>query len=128
LLNIKLDILKAQTTGTIEDYIDKDHPLAKDAINATAAIMGLLRERVGNVPIVAFTTDKEQLKWSSDVFAEICKSFSIHYIDYVPDVLEEARSQGIQIDAPNNPHWNATGHSIVGKTILNYLIKNKLLK
>ncbi len=126
-MNIRLDILKVEQGETIENYLKRDDPLAIEAVQTTSAIMGLVRKRVGSIPIVAFPVDKEQIPWSSTVFSDISKKYSIHYIDHLPDVLVEAQAKGIIIDAPNNPHWNDVGSAIVGKTILDYLIKNNLI-
>ncbi len=126
-MNIRLDILKVEQGETIEEYLMKEDPLAIEAVQTTSAIMGLGRKKVGSIPIVAFPVGKEQIPWSSNAFSEISREHSMHYIDYVPDVLLEAHEKGIIIDAPNNPHWNDIGSAIVGKTILDYLIENKLL-
>ncbi|MHA2039089.1 MAG: SGNH/GDSL hydrolase family protein [Promethearchaeota archaeon] len=128
LLNIRLDILKVEQGDTIENYLKKDDPLAVETVETTSAIMGLVRKRVGSIPIVAFPVDKEQIPWSSDAFNNISQKYSIHYIDHLPDVLEEAVAKGIKIDTPSNPHWSDVGSAIVGKTILNYLIENNLLE
>lgn len=126
-LNIRLDILKVEQGHTIEEYLQKDDPLAVEAVQTTSAIMGLVRKKVGSIPVVAFPVGKDQLPWSSNAFSEISREHSIHYIDYVEDVLVEAQAKGIIIDTPNNPHWNDVGSAIVGKTILDYLIDNNLL-
>jgi hypothetical protein len=127
LASIRLDILNAEISETVEDGLSIDQELAREAVQTTSAIMGLVRKRAGSIPIVAFSTDNEQLRWSRDVFSNISRKHLIHYIDYVPDVLAEAKSGGVTIDAPNNAHWNDVGNAIAGKTILNYLINHNML-
>lgn len=127
-LNIRMNILKVEQGDTIENYLKKDDPLAIEAVEITSAIMGLVRKKVGNTTIVAFPVEKEQIPWSSNAFASISQKYSIHYIDHLPDVLNEAVAKGIKIDTPSNPHWSDVGHAIVGKTILDYLIENNLLE
>ena len=128
-LNIRLDILKVEQGETIEEYLKIDDPLAIEAVETTSAIMGLVRKRAGNIPIVTFPIDRGvQIPWLHNTFSEISREHSMHYIGHVPDMLVEAQSKGIIVDAPNNPHWNDVGSAIVGKTILDHLIENKLLE
>lgn len=127
LVDIRVNILKAEKYGSIEDELSEDHPLFKRAVNTTSEIMGLVRKRVGNIPIVAFCGINE--KWLGDTFLKICKKYDIQYIQNIPESIEKAKEFGMIVDgSPNDAHWNDVGHSIVGKIILDYLIENNLLQ
>jgi len=127
LLSLRLGILSGDVSGSIENYLKMDDPLAIETIRTTSAIMGLVRKKVGNIPIISFQTDNEQIKWSGNAFSGISSEHSIHYIDNVPEVLLEADAKRIPIYGPDGSHWNETGHSIVGKRILDYLLENDFL-
>lgn len=125
LLNIRMNILKAENVGSIEDDFSADHPLFKKAINTTSEIMGLVKKRVGHVPVFAFSIGS----WKK-IFQDICARNSIHYIDGIETAINQARNSNVTVDgAPYDTHWNHNGHSIAGQVILSYLEKNnKIVK
>lgn len=126
LLNIRLNILRAEKFGTIEDGLSETHPLFKKSVTTTSEIIGLVRKRIGNNPIVAFSVNKP--KWLGDTFSDICSKYAIHYVYGIPEAMKRAKESGIVIDgSPYDSHWNDVGHSITGKIILDYLIETKLL-
>jgi len=119
LINIRMNILKAENIGSIEDEFSADHPLFKKAINTTSEIMGLVKKRIGHVPVFAFP-----MGWPQ-IFKDICARNSIHYIDGIGTAINQARNSNVAVDgAPYDTHWNHNGHSIVGQVILDYLEKN----
>lgn len=126
LLNIRLNILRAEKFGTVEDGLSETHPLFKKSVTTTSEIIGLVRKRVGNTQIVAFSASKP--KWLGDTFSDICSKYAIHYVYGIPEAMKKAKESGIVIDgSPYDSHWNDVGHSIAGKIILDYLIETKLL-
>lgn len=127
MLSLRLGILSGDVSGSIENYLKMDDPLAIETIRTTSAIMELVRKRAGDIPIISFQTDNEQLVWSGDAFSDISNEHSISYIDNVPEILLEADAKGLLIYGPDGSHWSEVGHSIVGERVLNYLFENKLL-
>lgn len=126
-LHIRINIFKAKKYGSIEDELSINHPLFKKAAKTTSDIMGLVRKRVGNIPIIAFSVNKSG--WEGDMFMEICEKYDMHFIPNIPESVEEAMHFGVIVDgSPFNGHWNDNGHSIAGKVILDYVTKNNLLK
>lgn len=126
-LHIRINIFKAEQYGSIEDELSVNHPLFIKAAKITSDIMGLVKKRVGDTPIVAFSVNKP--RWEGNTFREICEKHGIHFIPNIPEAIEEAKQFGMIVDGlPFDGHWNDNGHSIAGKVILDYLTKNNLLK
>lgn len=120
LLNIRLNILAAEKLGTIEQELSTDHPLFRKSADTTSEILGLVRERIGDIPMVAFSVNDP--KWIGFTFQNICKENSIDFIHGILLAIAEAKKSGIIVDGlPYDGHWNSAGHSIAGKIILSYL-------
>lgn len=127
-LNKRFSILKAETRGTIEDVLTVDNPLMQESIKTTIEIMNLVKERVGDVPVIAFDVDKLHKKWVGNSFEVISRKSAIHFISNIPKTLAEAKEKGIAVDGGNfNTHWSKAGHAIAGDILLNYLVENNLL-
>lgn len=125
-LSIRLNILKAEKVGSIEDELSENHPLFIKAAKTTSEIMYLVRKRVGNNPIVAFSVDYP--KWLGNTYSDICNKYGICHIHSIPEAVKEAKESGLRVDgSPYDSHWNNVGHSIAGKIIFDYLIQRNLL-
>lgn len=126
-LHIRINIFKAEKYGSIEDELSINHPLFIKAAKITSDIMGLVRKRAGDTPIVAFSVNKPT--WEGNTFREISEKYGIHFVPNIFEAVEEAKRFGMIVDGlPFDGHWNDNGHSIAGKVILDYLIKHNLLK
>lgn len=110
--------------SSYEDILSRHHPLVKKAVQTTSDIMGLVRERVGAIPIVAFPVDNQE--WVGSAFEDICERQEIHYIPDIPEKIQEAQASGRTVIGSDG-HWNRTGHALAGKMILDYITKNGLL-
>lgn len=125
-INIRLNIFKAAHFGSIEDKLSEDHPLLKRSAQTTSEIMRMVRKRVGDIPIIAFTADNP--KWSGTIFEDISRRHQIHFISGIPESIEDTRKTGVPVDGrPYDGHWNATGHKIVGEAIFDYLLRSGLI-
>jgi hypothetical protein len=122
LLNIKINILKAENIGSIEDEFSDEHPLFKKAINTTSEIMELVKKRLGHTPVFAFAVGAQPL------FQNMCARNSIHYINGIETAISQAKNSNVTVDgAPYDVHWNHNGHSIAGQVILDYLERNNFI-
>jgi len=121
-INIRCNIFASERIGSIEDEWSPEHPLYRKSIHTTSELMGLVKDRAGNVPVVAFSVDAE------DLFEEICRKNAIAFIKGVNAAVSQAKSSGRTVDGtPYDAHWNALGHSIAGKVIYEYLDENGYL-
>ena len=130
LFNIKLDILLIENLGPIpSELLSERHPLFQEAVNTTAEIMGLVKNRVRESPIVAFSASTYRSKPIRDkIFLDICHELEIPYIEGVVEAIEEAATSGMIVDGqPYDSHWNNNAHAIAGEIIVGHLIDKGLL-
>ena len=91
--------------------------LLTDALATTDEIIGLIQNRVGAVPIVAFEVAHEQ--WLGSGLSDVVHLRGIHMVKGVTDSIEAARSRGIIVDgAPYDTHWSSGGHQIAGQMVI----------
>jgi len=104
---------------SIESSLHIGHPLFINAFNTTSKIFDMIKNRIGDVPIVLFSVDNN---FFYDSIRELCIEKNIKFIDGVPEKIKEASKDGIRINGlPYDSHWNAKGHEIAGKVILKFL-------
>jgi hypothetical protein len=126
MLSIRLNIIKAEKKGSIEDKLSPGDAMFEKASETTSEIMGLVKKRAGRIPIIAFSVGDP--KWIGNSFFDICKKHGIHYISGIPEAIKRAKNNGIIVDGtPYDGHYNSVGHTIMGKLILDYMIGEKLL-
>jgi len=89
LLNVRINILAAEKMGSIERELSPDHPLFRESANTTSDIMGLVRERIGDMPMVAFSVDAS--KWMGSTLQDICEENSIDFIPGIPEAIAQAK-------------------------------------
>ena len=131
LASLEIRILEKDNLVTIEKELTQEHPLYLNSVHTTEKIMKLCKNRIGNKPLITFNAKMydEFPGWWSDAFEKIAMKNNFIFLSQITDSLTTARDSGIKIDGtPKNEHWNSTGHAIVGKLLLNYLISNKLIK
>lgn len=126
IVNIRLNILRAETGQSIEYKLSPDSPALKQAIETTFQIMNLVQKRAGDIPVVAFSVDDP--KWINKCFYDISRRCGIHFICGIPDAIENARRTGMVVDGrPYDEHHNWVGHSIIGNLILKYILETGIL-
>ncbi|MCK5493146.1 MAG: SGNH/GDSL hydrolase family protein [Candidatus Omnitrophica bacterium] len=121
-LSVRINLLKGRSE---ENVSGENHPLFKKSVITTSKIIRLVRKRSGNIPVIAFSSDMGYAKIVSDIF----KNNNICFLPAIPEAVKEMKESGVIVDGSpwDRCHWNNTGHSIVGKEILDYLIKNDLV-
>ena len=103
--------------GGLDAGLSRQPGLLDDALAATDEIMGLVQDRVGTIPIVAFEVAHEE--WLGAGLRDILRRRGVHVVEAVPDSIEAARRRGTMVDGrPYNPHWSREGHRIAGQMVL----------
>jgi|GEM_PF-855094 len=120
IFNIRLNILAGEKRGSIEGELSPEHPLFQKSAKITSDIIGFVKERIGDMPMLAFSVDEP--KWTGCTFQDICKEHSIDFIEGIPKAIAEAKKSGVVVDgSPYDAHWNGRGHAIAGEMILRRL-------
>lgn len=120
IFNIRLNILAGEKRGSIEWELSPEHPLFQKSAKITSDVIGFVRERIGDIPMLAFSVDEPT--WTGRTFQDICKEHSIDFVEGIPEAIEEAKKAGVVVDGlPYDAHWNGRGHAIAGEIILRRL-------
>lgn len=129
LLDVRLDMLLADNLGPIpSEMLSEDHPLFREAVDTTAEIMKLVKNRAGGIPVVAFSACGRPNSIQVKEFSNICHDLGIFYIKNVTAAIREAKASGVIVNGqPYDAHWNNNAHAIAGEIIANYLIDKQLL-
>lgn len=128
---LEIRILEKDHLITIEKELTQDHPLYLNSYQTTENIMKLVKYRIGDIPLISFNAKiyDDFPNWWSEAFKKIANDNNFIFLTQITDSLTSARDSGIKIDySPEDAHWNQTGHTIVGKILIEYLINNKLIK
>jgi hypothetical protein len=118
-LLVRWDALESQRRAneSVEHAIERlgvQHAGFERSVETTDTLMGMLRARVGQVPIVAFSCgDVEPYSSALPTIS------SKHGVEYWPDVsraVESAEAQG-QVVRADDFHWNPLGHRLAAAAL-----------
>ena len=94
-------------------------PDFKRAFVITDELMGMVRKRVGSIPIVAFNCS------DGDVWVNAFRTISAHhnilFLEEVAEAVAQAARQGEDVMWSDGGHWAELGHQIAGKTLVKHL-------
>jgi hypothetical protein len=68
-----------------------------------------------------FVPGPERFAWAAEAWAEVCSLSALECLPEVDQAIADARRAGKRVDGGEDPHWNATGHEIAARTILELL-------
>ena len=118
----RMDRLRAAgTRDTIEVDIEAEgmrHGGFLRAVQVTDELMGRVRARVGNRPILAF--DCIQTEPYDQAFREISAHYGIVYWDDIGPVIQAAEKRGEDVYVADGHHWNERGHELAAQAIANH--------
>jgi len=99
------------------------HPLVYRSAKTTNSIMAQVKNRAGEIPVVAFMvwTKSGLGLWANDIFKQISTNNDIEYISDLPYYLIEKAQEGIALDTQEDEHWNVLGNKIAGEYILDHI-------
>lgn len=86
----------------------------REAVDTTGQLVRKIKERIGDVPMIAFVVDDEQ-----PYFDQIKKIFSEKQVEFVDSIPEAIRQKGITTPCFNEDqkHWNGQGHALAGEIL-----------
>lgn len=124
----RVDRLRAVTaSASVEDDIEAlglKHPGFRRSVQVTDELMGRVRARVGDTPILAFDCDITDPY--DKAFASIAARHRIEYWSDVPGVIQEALSKGEDVQTSDD-HWNELGHQLVAQVITKHMRTRELI-
>ena len=121
LCRLQYDAPNARRGSWLEKDYAREGELCAKAAETTRQIMEMVRRRAGRTPIVAFSTS--EAPWVGDAYVRACQAARIDYIPGVAAAVEREKARGVAVDAmPIDSHWNARGHAIAGRLILDHLL------
>jgi hypothetical protein len=105
------------------------HNLFLESVRVTNHLMGMVKNRVGSVPIVTFIVGAGAPQGPEHIehWIEISRN---HDMLLLPDVENEvltAERSGTIVRAADGAHWNVTGHRIAGEALADALQRQGLL-
>lgn len=127
-VSVRVAIFRGHGSRTTNlDGERRRHPQSLDrSVRTTAAIMGLVRQRAGSIPIVSFTTEVEP--FADSVYRALSRSSRWDYVSGVADSVGAAAMAGMVVDGlPRDGHWNRNGHAVAGRVIVRHLMRLGLL-
>lgn len=114
----RVDRLRARGPfESIEFQIDRArfaHPGFARSVQTTDELMGIVRRRIGNVPLYAFNCDRDEPY--STAFEQISSHHQIQFWKDVPDAVRNAEANGLDVSA-SDAHWNELGHALIAKSL-----------
>ncbi len=115
--------LLMRLNGTIESGLDLDHPDLRRALATTREAMQQVIEAAPGVTFLAFfVPSAEHYQYEIEAFTELCTIPRLRCLPEVHEAVAAAALGGIRIDGGDyDSHWNAAGHAIAGRVILDRL-------
>lgn len=124
----RVDRLRAVTVAaSVEKAIEAQglkHAGFRRAVEVTDQLMGLVRARAGDTPIVAFSC--ENAEPYDEAFAVISAHHRIQYWPDVAGVIQEALKKGKDVQTPDD-HWNELGHRLVADALAKHMRTRELI-
>jgi lysophospholipase L1-like esterase len=96
-------------------------PPLQRAIVTTETIIGLIKQRLGPVPLVAFASTDDQY-WTA-----IFKRQGIPFLHDVPAAVDAEERRLSTSIRPDGAHWDARGHAVVGEALARWLSQQHLI-
>jgi hypothetical protein len=92
----------------------------------TEMIMQMTKKRAGSIPLYLFCVDTKEPYYH--MIKNICQSVGIHFIDSVPQRLEQLEKEHPDITkVADKEHLNETGNRVVAEELILFLKQNKII-
>ena len=114
--------LRKRTRGSIEAELNAAHPAVRRVVASTREAIERITGRHPDVLFLSFfVPSPERYEWEAEVWEEVCGLADLECLPEGGEAVEAARRAGAKVDGGEDPHWNAAGHEIVARTILERL-------
>ena len=114
--------LRKRSRGSIEGELHAGHAGLRRAVATTRrAIERTMTAAPGVTFLAFFVPSPEGYGWEADAWKEICTLPGLQCVPEVSAAIETARRAGVTVDGGEDPHWNAAGHEIAARAILEKL-------
>lgn len=101
------------------------HPGFRRAVDITRALFSRMKKRAGEVPVYAFSVDREQPYYGE--FVTAAAEARIRIITGVPERLSEYADRGLVVHSEDRAHLNELGHRCVADSLLRFLVENGIV-
>ncbi len=109
-------------SGTVEGIIEQQDGHVEAfarALEVTDDLMGMVRARVGNLPIVAVSCNAREPY--TEAFTQISSHHGITFLGDAAEAMQAANNRGDDVLAADRAHLNELGHEVFGRTIAVHL-------
>ncbi len=122
-LDARRDVKRAATWWSIEKDLRTTHSMYLPAAKLTSDIMGMVKKRAGDVPVVAFCVDAFEVSpWMGTAYEDACRAHGIEFMEGIPQLIEAERKKGKKVDHPPfDSHWNGYAHGVAAAEMLKQL-------
>ncbi len=111
--------LRKRSRGSIEAELHAGHAGLRRAVATTRQAIERLMAVAPDVTFLAFfVPSPEGYGWEADAWEQICALPGLRCLPEVGAAIETARRAGVTVDGGEDPHWNAAGHEIAARAIL----------
>jgi len=118
--------LRKRSHGSIEAELHRDHPALHRTVAATRqAIERAITAGPGVTFLAFFVPSPERYGWEAEAWEQVCSVQGLECLPEVNEALDAARRAGVTVDGGEDPHWNAAGHEIAARAILDRLQRDR---
>ena len=96
-----------------------DYPLFARSVEITEHLLQLIREEVGDIPLLVFSSDLFEPQLSE--MANICDRLDIPFTNAPSIAIRDAQQAKQTVNSIDGYHWNEAGHAVVGRALLPFL-------
>jgi hypothetical protein len=120
--------LRKRSQGSIEADLRPGDPWLRRSIETTRrAIQSRMAAAPETVFFAFFVPSREDYDWEREAWNEICALSGLSCLPQVHQTIAAARRAGERVDGGADPHWNARGHEIAARVILDHLERHPRL-
>lgn len=114
--------LRKRLRGSLEAELSPEHPGLRRSVETTRTVVGRRIAAAPGVRFLAFfVPSPERFGWEEHAWEGICELPGLECLPEVDAAIEAAQRAGVTVDGGADPHWNARGHEIAARVILDHL-------